>query len=143
MDKYFSTIIGKQISSYSSRLDINEFLTQCRIAGFFDVSEIQTAIMEQNGKISFLPKSDFRPATPKDFAFTVPEASLFFNVISDGVILEKNLIQLGFDKKWLQHQVSICNAGPIDSIMLGTVDSNGVTNFYKKYTSNSKNDIFL
>ena len=36
-----------------SKLDINEFLMECRLAGYFDLSQIQTAIIEENGKISF------------------------------------------------------------------------------------------
>ena len=126
-----------------ARLDVNEFLTQCRISGYFDISEIRTAIMEQNGKISFLPKSDSRPIEPKDMGLQIPESSLMVNVISDGVVLEKNLIQIGYDKNWLLKQLAISNAGPINEIFLATVDKNGVVNFYKKYQSNSKNDIFL
>lgn len=38
-----------------AKLDLNEFLTECRNNGYFNLSEIQTAIMETNGKISILP----------------------------------------------------------------------------------------
>ena len=39
-----------------AKLDINEFLTFCRIAGWFDLNQLQTAILEHNGVVSFLPK---------------------------------------------------------------------------------------
>ena len=126
-----------------ARLDINEFLTQCRTAGYFDVAQIQTAIMEQNGKISFLPKADSRPVEPKDMALNVPDDSLLVNVIVDGKILEENLLGIGFDKKWLISRMSQSNAGPIDGIMLATVDGSGTATFYKKYVSHTKNDVFL
>lgn len=38
----------------------------CRTNGYFNINDIQTAMMEANGKISFLPKSGKRPATPDD-----------------------------------------------------------------------------
>lgn len=38
-----------------AKLDLNEFLTECRNNGYFNLSEIQTAILETNGKISILP----------------------------------------------------------------------------------------
>ena len=38
-------------------IDLNEFLGQARIAGYFDPNEIETAILENNGQISFLPKA--------------------------------------------------------------------------------------
>ena len=37
------------------KIDINDFLETARIAGYFDISEIKYAIMEVNGKLSFLP----------------------------------------------------------------------------------------
>lgn len=40
-----------------AKLDLNEFLMQARINGFFNLADIQTAILEPNGKISFLPVS--------------------------------------------------------------------------------------
>ena len=54
-----------------SKLDLSEFLTQCRTSGYFDISKIDTAIMESNGKISFIPISSDRPATPNDFKINV------------------------------------------------------------------------
>lgn len=40
-----------------SKLDLNEFLMQCRINGYFNLADIHTAILEPNGRISFLPVS--------------------------------------------------------------------------------------
>ena len=47
-------------------IDVNEFLGQARIAGYFDPNEIETAILETSGQISFLPKSLNRPLTPEE-----------------------------------------------------------------------------
>ena len=38
------------------KMDINDFLETARIAGYFDVSKIKYALMEANGKISFMLK---------------------------------------------------------------------------------------
>ena len=46
-----------------AKIDLNEFLSQCRINGYFDISELESAILEENGHISFLPKSGNRPLT--------------------------------------------------------------------------------
>ncbi len=45
-------------------------LGQARVAGYFDPNEIETAILETNGQISFLPKSCSRPLTPDDMQLT-------------------------------------------------------------------------
>ena len=44
-----------------ARIDLSDFLTQCRTSGYFDLNQIQTAVMEYNGAISFLP---VRPLLP-------------------------------------------------------------------------------
>ena len=43
-----------------ARLDLNEFLTYCRIGGWFDLNQLQSAVLEHNGVVSFLPKDFFR-----------------------------------------------------------------------------------
>ena len=54
---------GKIIQSGfdKSKIDINEFLSQARINGYFDLNEIDYAIMEINGSISFLPNEKDKP----------------------------------------------------------------------------------
>ncbi len=53
-----------------AKLDINDLLMQCRVNGYFDLSRIETVILEGNGKLSILPKSTDRPAIPADFGLT-------------------------------------------------------------------------
>ena len=48
-------------------MDLSEFLTQCRTAGYYSLDSMQLIVMEANGRLSFLPKPDARPATPADF----------------------------------------------------------------------------
>ena len=49
-----------------TKMDMNDFLQTARIAGYFDISEIKYAIMEANGKISFLPKEEYLPIINKN-----------------------------------------------------------------------------
>lgn len=44
-----------------AKLDLSEFLLLCRQAGYFDLSAIQTAVFEYNGKLTILPVSGQRP----------------------------------------------------------------------------------
>ncbi|MBQ6817361.1 MAG: DUF421 domain-containing protein, partial [Bacilli bacterium] len=45
------------------KFDINDLLEECRSNGYFDISEIEYAIMEANGTLSILPKGDYKPVT--------------------------------------------------------------------------------
>ena len=49
-----------------AKLDLSEFMVMCRQQGYFDLTSIETAIFEYNGKLTILPVSGHRPATPKD-----------------------------------------------------------------------------
>ena len=69
------------------KLDINEFLTLCRAAGYFDLSGIGTAILEENGSLSVFPKSADRPLTAKDMSLSLPEDELAAAVVIDGKIM--------------------------------------------------------
>lgn len=88
-----------------AKLDLSEFLLLCREQGYFDLAEIQTAIFEHNGKLSILPKSQNRPATPEDLNLTVKEAHIGVEVIMDGRILGENLSRMGRDVQWLEKQI--------------------------------------
>ena len=84
-----------------AKIDLNEFLVQCRTNGFFNLSDIKTALLEENGKIRFLPYSDRRPANPSDFNIKPKEDSIVTNLILDGKVMEENLKELQLDKLWL------------------------------------------
>lgn len=107
-----------------ARLDINEFLTMARLAGFFDLSQVQTAVFEQNGNVSFLPKPEYRPATPGDMRIPVKSEELPLNVIVDGNIMHGELKTAGRDESWLRTQLSRQRLS-LKEVVLGTVDKSG------------------
>lgn len=41
-----------------AKVDLDEFLMQCRIAGYFNLNELQTVVLESNGRFSFFQKKD-------------------------------------------------------------------------------------
>ena len=67
----------------TSKIDINDFLVQCRINGFFTLDDVDTAILEQNGKISFLPKVQARPVNVQDMNIAAKQEKLSFTVVLD------------------------------------------------------------
>ena len=115
-----------------AKLDINEFLIQCRNSGYFELSNVETAIFEPNGQISFLPKSKYRPATPSDLNLMVPEDKLVLNVILDGKIMYQNLKYTGNNETWLKNELKFNGVKKIDDVFLATCDLSNKLNIYKK-----------
>lgn len=102
-----------------AKLDLSEFLLLCREAGYFDLSEINTAIFEHNGKLSVLPKSKNRPATPEDMRLPVKEAHIGTELILDGRIMGENLRRIGRDEAWLNKKLSLYGEKSPKNIFLG------------------------
>lgn len=75
----------------TAKVDLDEFLTQSRINGYFRLEDIETAILEQNGMISFLPRSVAKPLTPQDMNIPIESQRPCYCVISDGEILDGSL----------------------------------------------------
>ena len=75
----------------AAKLDINEFLTQCRTAGYFDLADLQTAILETNGQLSILLKSACQPVTREEAGIKTDGEQIKVLVVNDGVIIEEGL----------------------------------------------------
>ena len=106
------------------KLDLSEFLMMCREQGYFDISNIQTAIFECNGKLTVLPLSTDRPVTPTDLNLTPEADSISIEVIMDGHIIDENLKRLGLDQNWLTKQLKEQNYHNSKEIFLGVCDNN-------------------
>jgi len=102
-----------------AKLDLTEFMLMCREQGYFDLDEIQTAIFEQNGKLSILPKAANRPATPEDLNLPVKAAHIGVEVILDGRIMGDNVTRIGRNEKWLEKQIRSQGFGDAREIFLG------------------------
>lgn len=137
-----------------ANMDLSEFMTQCRISGYFDLSEIQTAVLEPNGRISFLPKADARPVALKDLkirpeqivsagecAFQPEQDYLVANVIIDGNIMTENLRHTGHDAVWLKNQIRAGGVSDIKDVFLATCDIHNKVHIYKKISEKCRFDI--
>lgn len=114
-----------------ARIEINDLLTSARSNGYFNLSDIDYAIMETTGKISFLPVALKRQLNPKDFNFAPEKEGLYINVIIDGHIMEKDLENANFSREELERQLRNKGKRPED-ILLATVDIKKQLTLYEK-----------
>lgn len=121
-------------------IDINDLLEQCRSAGYFDLTEIEYAIMEANGKLSILPVSEYKPVTPKDMQLKVSASSLCANIIIDGNIMKNNLKNMNKDEVWLLKELKVKGYQKKD-ILLATLDEQEKLTIYKRNESVKLHDI--
>ena len=113
------------------RMEINEVLEQCRISGYFDISQIEYAILEASGDISILPSSKYRPLNTSDMKIKVKEEGLCRNIVIDGKLMKNNLNSINKDEKWLFHQLKVKGYNSFSNILLLTVDINDNIKVYE------------
>lgn len=107
-----------------AKLDLSEFMVLCRQQGYFDLTSIQTAVFEYNGKLTILPVSSQRPATPSDMNLAPEQELLFTELIMDGRILEDNLKRMGLDLTWLDKQLKQRHIRSAKDVFLALCDRN-------------------
>ncbi len=117
---------GKLIkkSFKKARLDVDEFIMHCRSAGYFELDQVECVILEANGKLSIMPKSEHRPLTPQDMGVTVEKATLYTAVIMDGIVDWNRLREEGLDQKWLDKQLHAMDISSPKEVFYAAV-SNG------------------
>ena len=101
-----------------AKLDLSEFMLLCREQGYFDLTEIQTAVFEHNGKLSVLPKAVYRPVTPDDLNIPAKAAHIGVEVIMDGRIMGENLKRMERDAAWLTAELATRGYRDAKSIFL-------------------------
>lgn len=116
-----------------AKMDINDLLEQCRVLGYFDISEISYGIIEVNGELSVLPKTDYKVPTLKDLNIKDNKSYLSSNVIIDGKLMEKNLKNSNKGKKWLDTELKKQGYSSYDNILLATITNDNLSVFEKDY----------
>ena len=123
-----------------ANIDINDLLEQARNAGYFDLSDVSYAIMEANGKISFLSKDASSQPTKKDLGMkTVPDC-LTANIIIDGKFMKKNAQNTDKSREWFDKQFKVQGYDSYENILLAIYKNNKIT-IYPKNSQVLPNDV--
>ncbi len=103
------------------RFNLNDLLEQLRLSGCPDISQVQAAVLETNGQLSVITKSDGISELP-------------YMIISDGEINETELSRSGKNKKWLKENIK----GDIKDIFSAILDDKGKLHVQKKGEKDKK-----
>lgn len=114
------------------KLDVNELLEQCRGNGYFDLSQIEYAIMEANGKVSILPFAQYKPLTPKDMNIKVKREGLCANIVIDGKYMENNIMNMHKTIEWVEKELRVKGYKDLENILLVTLDIEDKLTIYEK-----------
>ncbi|MBQ2939511.1 MAG: DUF421 domain-containing protein [Clostridia bacterium] len=113
------------------RMTVEDLVDGLRELGYFDIEDIETGIVETNGKISVYLKAGKQPMTIGDLQPTVPPRPMSCVVLTDGELNQFGLSLCGWEPEKVWQVLKAENVSP-KQVMLMTADSNGAYRIIRK-----------
>jgi len=107
------------------RFNIDDLMEELRTAGYANITDVEYAIIESNGSLSVIPKSNKRPLTAADVNVSIEYEGLPFLLITDGVVNQKALQTSGHDISWLLMKLNDFKIYDVADVFIATIDSSG------------------
>ncbi len=120
------------------RLTLDNLMMLLREQSVFNISDVEFAIFETNGKLSVLKKSQKQPVTPSDLNIQTKYSGLTRDIIIDGRVMEENLTGANLDKNWLLDKLKENNLHKVENIFYAGLDTLG--NLYISSNSSKRSE---
>lgn len=100
-----------------ARYNMGDLLMQLRDKGIFNITDVEIAILEPDGKLSVLKKSEYNPLTAKDMNIKKPKNGLMVDLILNGHILHEHLQLIGKTEDWVLNELRTRNIDNIKDVV--------------------------
>ncbi|WP_097026550.1 YetF domain-containing protein [Clostridium peptidivorans] len=114
------------------KFNINDLMEELRLQGFYDIEDIQYAILETSGQLSIIPKTDSTPATKKDMNIKAKQDSLPITLILDGKINYENLRLIKMNENKLLSKLKSSGVSSVDEVFIALINSKGEFYYQKR-----------
>jgi uncharacterized membrane protein YcaP (DUF421 family) len=115
------------------RFSLVDLTEQLRISGCAGISDVYAAVLETNGQLSVIKKTDRQPVTVGDMRLAnVGEANLPCMVIMDGDVNFSELARAKRNAEWLRGELSRRGIKKIEEVFFAEVSSDGTMLIQKK-----------
>ncbi len=107
------------------RFNINDLFEELRLQGYYNIENIQYAILETSGQLSVIPKTELEPATKQDLNIKTTQDKLPVTLILDGKINQHNLKIIEKTNFWLKNELNKNNISSVDKVFIALLDYKG------------------
>ena len=114
---------------FKARFSPDELLSQLRLKGVSDPTQVDYAVLEQNGQLSVILKNKFRPLSPSDLGKNPSDEGYALPLVICGRINRSALSAMGMTEQALTSRLG---STPVEDILLYTVDDGGTEYLVKK-----------
>ena len=101
-----------QQALFETRITIEELMSEIRQQNLSDLSQVECAILEKNGKLTVIPKVQYTQPTLEQLGIKATDGGLMHIVYSNGVYSDEGLRLIGRDRTWLKEQLAIKQLSP-------------------------------
>jgi len=116
-----------------SRISADELMSELRQKDVTDISEVEYAILEQNGKITVIQKAPFKTPNAAALGIKSEESGIYHIVVCEGVINKNSLKSLGMSQEELLQKLKASSV-PLKSIYIMLINDAKETKIIKKET---------
>ena len=106
-------------------ITIDDLFESIRGAGYFNLEEIEYAIMETNGSVNVLPKAEFAPATNQTLKLKPEKATIPITLVNEGSIMKENLKLVGLDNTFIEKMMKKAQISSLKKVFVLTINENG------------------
>lgn len=110
---------------HTLNISVDDLFEAIRGAGYFNLEEIQYAIMETNGTVNVLPKAEYSPVTNGDMKIKTEETTIPVTLVSEGTIMKNNMELVGLNKNFIEKVMKMAKISKISDIIVLTLNYNG------------------
>lgn len=115
------------------RFNIDDLMEELRTNGYANLMDVEYAIIETNGMLSIIPKSNKRPVTPADLNLSIEYEGLPFLLIADGVVNQMALKSANLTEEWLREKLKTFQVSNIKEVFIAYLDTAGNLFVQKKF----------
>ena len=88
-----------------ARFSVDELFEELRSKEILDIRTVQYAILETDGTLNTILIPEERPVSAMQMGVKINDSGYPVILIEDGVLLDKNLIHIGRDMRWLKSEL--------------------------------------
>lgn len=118
---------GRIIESELRRLryGVDDLMEQLRQKSVPNILDVEVAILETNGQLSVIPKSQKRPVFPADLGIPTSYEGLPIPLVNDGRVDYRALSAAGLDYTWLVQALQQKGVSDPKDVLYASLDSQG------------------
>lgn len=106
-----------------ARYNMGDLLMQLRNKDAFNITDVEIAILEPDGKLSVLKKAEQSAITSGDMNIKKPKAGMMVDIILDGQILSSHLSLIHKDESWVRAQLKAKNINNIKDVVFAGIQA--------------------